>query len=484
MAASKFWTKKRIVILTLILIVLVTAIVLGVVFGLKSGEVKTAEESVARGSLSSNISSSGTVVEAGITRDIPFYAAVNDITDLSDIKDYDSNFSWTDFLVNAIINDVPLYYKVTYANSAMCGKRNVLNTKSDNITVFRVSPLYIDFEALKSDYDRLVAEGVISRDTTLSDFILDVFLAPGGSDSGLPDDLNDYLILDESEAAVREIDTDYVKSLIEEATSPEESGAIEYTLYNFNLTVGTYIGMDSTVFRVSVTQLYTSFTVTEYDVASIDKMLRESAASEAETGVKQGVYAAVTINALNGRKVLAEIQEILTGSYSSGVAYYAVKAKIVFGEPKVVDLTSPADEDAEMAAAYLAENPGAEEMRYLDYTYYDESLDVETVEGLGIDVNDILTREEVLVGYSVAVRVPQEVVYNSLIVPTKCIFYDSESKPYVTVRESGRDKRVYVRILLSTGTEAAVEANSGYELNEGDKVVYRADDSLISSILG
>ena len=106
------------------------------------------------------------------------------------------------------------------------------------------------------------------------------------------------------------------------------------------------------------------------------------------------------------------------------------------------------------------------------------------VNALGIDVNDILTREEVLVGYSVAVRVPQEVVYNSLIVPTKCIFYDSESKPYVTVRESGRDKRVYVRILLSTGTEAAVEANSGYELNEGDKVVYRADDSLISSILG
>ena len=223
MAASKFWTKKRIVILTLILIVLVTAIVLGVVFGLKSGEVKTAEESVARGSLSSNISSSGTVVEAGITQDIPFYAAVNDITDLSDIKDYDSNFSWTDFLVNAIINDVPLYYKVTYANAAMRGKRNVLNTKSDNITVFRVSPLYIDFEALKSDYDRLVAEGVISGDTTLSDFILDVFLAPGGSDSGLPDDLNDYLILDESEEAVREIDTDYVKSLIEAATSPEES---------------------------------------------------------------------------------------------------------------------------------------------------------------------------------------------------------------------------------------------------------------------
>lgn len=484
MAAGKFWTKKRIVVFTLILIILVTAVVLGVVFGLKSGEVKTAEESVARGSLSSSISSSGTVVETGITQDIPFYAAVNDITDLDDIKDYDSNFSWTDFLVNAIMNEVPLYYKVVYTDREMRGARNILTTKSENRTVFRVSPMYFDFEALRADYDELVAAGVISQDTTLSDFMLDIILAPGGSDDGLPSELNKYLILDESEEAVREINTDYVKALIEAAVSPEESGAIEYTLYNFNLTEGTYIGMDSTVFRVSVTQLYTSFTVTEYDVASIDKMLRESAAAEAETGVKQGVYAAVTINALNGRKVLAEIQEILTGSYSSGVAYYAVKAKIVFGEPKVVDLDSPAESDAELAARYIAENPGAEEMRYLDYTYYDESLDSETVEGLGVDVTDILTREEVLVGYSVAVRVPQEVVYNSLIVPTKCIFYDSESKPYVTVRESGRDKRVYVRILLSTGTEAAVEANSGYELNEGDKVIYRADDSLISSILG
>ena len=44
--------------------------------------------------------------------------------------------------------------------------------------------------------------------------------------------------------------------------------------------------------------------------------------------------------------------------------------------------------------------------------------------------------------------------------------------------------RTLICMPLSTGTEAAVEANAGYELNEGDIVIYKADDSLISSILG
>ena len=484
MASSKFWTKKRIVIFTILLLAVIAAVVLGVVFGLKNNEVKTAEEFVARGSLSSSISSSGTVVETGITQDVPFYAAWKNVTSLEDITDYDDNFSWTDFIINAVVNDTPLYYKVVYVNGDMRGKRNIFTTHSDTTVIFRAAPLYLDFDAIRSDYERLVAAGVISGDTTLSDFILSVFLAPGGSDESLPVQLQNYLIIDTSPEAETVITTDYVKAVIEDATTPEESGIIEYSVYNFNLTENTFLSMDSNVFRVSVTQLYTSFTVTEYDVASIDKMLRESAASEAETGVKQGVYAAITVNALNGRRVLAEIQEILTGSYNSGVAYYAVKAKIVFGEKVTLDLTDPDTLITDEAQSYMETHPDATSVTYLDYTYYDESLTRETVEGLGIDITDILTREEVLVGYSVAVRVPQEVVYNSLIVPTKCIFYDSESKPYVTLRESGKDKRVYIRILLSTGTEAAVEANAGYELNEGDIVIYKADDSLISSILG
>ena len=156
----------------------------------------------------------------------------------------------------------------------------------------------------------------------------------------------------------------------------------------------------------------------------------------------------------------------------------------MFGAATVLDLTVQENAESDIGRAYLAANPDAAEMVYLDYGYYDPALSAETVGGLGVDIYDILSREEVLSGYSVAVRVPQEVVYDSLIVSTQCVFYDGENRPYVIVRDGSRERRVYVRILLSTGTEAAVEAQDGYELNEGDRIIYRANDSLLSSILG
>ena len=67
---------------------------------------------------------------------------------------------------------------------------------------------------------------------------------------------------------------------------------------------------------------------------------------------------------------------------------------------------------------------------------------------------------------------------------TKCIFYNDANEPYVLVREGSRERRVAVTVTLSTGSDAAVTPKNEGELKEGDSIVYRADDSLLSSILG
>ena len=109
------------------------------------------------------------------------------------------------------------------------------------------------------------------------------------------------------------------------------------------------------------------------------------------------------------------------------------------------------------------------------------------MEALGVDVTDLVEREEVLENYSVAVRVQKTAVIDKLIIPTKCIFYDDAKNPYVLVKRDNKEARVYVKVLLSTGSEAAVEVKESKDeeaLVAGDKIVYKAESSLISSILG
>ncbi|MBO5773728.1 MAG: hypothetical protein J6R44_02715, partial [Clostridia bacterium] len=126
-------------------------------------------------------------------------------------------------------------------------------------------------------------------------------------------------------------------------------------------------------------------------------------------------------------------------------------------------------------------------LKYSSYAYYDENLTPEKVEALGVDITDMVLREEVLENYSVAVRVQKTAVLDKLIIPTKCIFYDDGKNPYVLVKRDNKEVRVYVKVLLSTGSEAAVEVKNAKDENaliEGDKIVYKAESSLISSILG
>ena len=166
------------------------------------------------------------------------------------------------------------------------------------------------------------------------------------------------------------------------------------------------------------------------------------------------VYAAVSINALGGRELVADIISIEEGKNSSGIAYFTLLARLIFPEN--------------------SENP---------YTYYDEFLTNNTVAYLGIDLKDNVREDELLDNYSVTVSAQKTVVENALIVPTKCIFYDDAKKPYLTVLDAEKkERRVYIKITLSTGTDAAVVAAEGYTLNEGDVLRYIADATLIGSL--
>ena len=81
------------------------------------------------------------------------------------------------------------------------------------------------------------------------------------------------------------------------------------------------------------------------------------------------------------------------------------------------------------------------------------------------------------------VSAQKTVVENTLIVPTKCIYYDDAKRPYVAVLDADKkEKRVYIKITLSTGVDAAVVAADGYTLNEGDVLRYIAESGLISSL--
>ena len=478
MANTKFWTKKRIIIAVAVLLILIAIVVVAVIYGVKSSEPETALETVTRGSLQSSISSSGTITEVGVAVDVPLYAAVNGIDDADSIGDYRDDFNWADFILNSIYNDqfgndLPaLYYSVISVNPDFVDATVKINTHDPATALFRVAPVVLNVENLKALYQEMKDSGAFDGEEvqhSLLGFALAILLEPGGSDDTLPDDLESFFKIDSDNPI--EVTTGYINDIVSTNLGGIDSSGIDYTLSNFRLKEKEWYGVQTKIFKVDFTQVYTSFTVNEYDIAKIDARLRAD----------EKVYAALSVNALNGRKVLSEITEISKGASSGGVSYYGVVARVIFGE--VVDLDAAEGELSPIAEEYLSLNPGATG-KILDFTYYDSDLDAETVTGLGIDNRDILTRDEVLIGYSVAVRVQQEGIADTLIVPTKCIFYNDANEPYVLVREGRRERRVAVTVTLSTGSDAAVTPKNEGELNEGDSIVYRADDSLLSSILG
>lgn len=468
---KKFWNKKNIIVTVVVALVVIALVVAIVLISIDNKEVKTAEATVTRGSLSTSISASGVVATAGIDESIPLFVCVNNITDFETITDYTADdFSWNYAIINS--STAPIVYEVTYVNEDLQNVKTIFNTTDDNVVIMEVMPYYLDWSKLEDAKDNAILEGKLSEGSTTSDFLFMLLLTEKDNPLSIP---SEYLKISTDESEKVTIDTDYLVSIIEKVASTEEMTSLEYSISNLKLKEGDTITIDQNVFKLTLSQLYTSFTVTEYDVADIDSKLRGG----------QKVYAGVTVNALGGRKVIAEIQEIIKGSYSSGIAYYAVKAKIVFGMEATLDLNDK--DNLRSSAAQVALSKGHKTLTYADFSYYDENLTPEAVEALGIDITDMVTRDEVLENYSVAIRVQKTAVIDKLIVPTKCIFYDDANTPYVLVVRDNKQIRVYVKVLLSTGSEAAVEIKDAKQegaLVDGDIVIYQADSSLISSILG
>ncbi len=468
---KKFWNKKNIIITVIVSLIIIGLIVAIVLISIGNNEVKTAEASVTRGSLSTSISASGVVVTAGISEQIPLFACVNDITDYETITDYTSDdFSWSYAIINS--STAPIVYAVTYVNQDIQNVKTTFRTTDENVVIMEVMPYYLDWSKLEDAKNDAVLNGTLKEDSTTSDFLFMLLLSEKDNPLYVP---SEYLKLSTNPNDKVTIDSDYFVNIIENVASIEEMNSLEYSISNLKLKEGDTVTVDQSVCKLTLSQLYTSFTVTEYDVADIDAKLRSG----------EKAYAAVTVNALGGRKVVAEIQEIVKGSYSSGIAYYAVKAKIIFGLEATLDLTD--EDNLHSSAAQYALSKGEETLIYADFSYYDSYLTPEVVEALGVDITDRVEREEVLENYSVAIRVQKTAVLDKLIIPTKCIFYDDAKNPYVLVTRGNKETRVYVKVLLSTGSEAAVEVKDAKQddaLIEGDKIIYQADSSLISSILG
>ncbi len=464
-------TIKNIVVLVIVALVIIALVTAIIIISVKNKEVPTAEASVTRGSLSTSINASGVVASAGINENLPLFAAINNITDYDSITEYTGeDFNWSYALINS--STAPIVYRVQYVNPDFQNVKKVLRTGEENVTVMKVAPYYINWSKLEEAKDEAVLEGILNENSTVADFVIYLLGTNNDNPFAIP---SEYLELSTNPDETVSIDTNYVSTIIEKVASLEETSTLEYSISNLKAKEGDTVTVDYNVFKISLSQLYTSFTVTEYDANSI----------HAKISAGEKAYAGVTINALNGRKVVAEIQEIIAGAHASGISYYAVKAKIIFGIEDTLDLTK--EENLVSSAAQHAKSKGHATLAYASYTYYDPSLTPEKVEALGVDITDRVEREEVLENYSVAIKVQKEAVIDKLIIPTKCIFYDDSKNSYVLVTRGNRESRVYVKVLLSTGSEAAVEVSNVKDenaLTDGDKIIYQAESSLISSILG
>ncbi|MBO5775824.1 MAG: hypothetical protein J6R35_00455 [Clostridia bacterium] len=468
---QKFFTKRNIIILVIISVVVLALVAAIIVMAVGKNEVKTSEASVTRGSLATSINASGVVADVGISEYLPLFVAIHRITDIDTIIDYaGDDFDWTYALLNS--TSTPIAYKVTYVNTELRNVKTTFSTEDDNVVIMRVAPYFINWTKLDDAKNEAILNGDMPAGSTTADYLMMLIFTNQDDPYDIP---AEYLELSTDPNKEVVVDTDYLKRIVQKSSSLEENGVLEYAISNLNVIEDATVTAKTNIFKITLTQLYTSFSVTEYDVADIDKKIRAG----------EKVYAGVTINALGGRKVIAEIQEIIKGNYSSGIAYYAVQAKIIFGVEKTLDLT--VENNLHSSAAQVAKNKGKTELKYASFEYYDPYLTPEKVESLGIDITDIVEREEVLTNYSVTIKVQKTAVIDKLIIPTKCIFYDDSKTPYVLVKRDNKEVRVYIKVLLSTGSEAAVEvreAKDENKLSDGDKIIYQADSSLISSILG
>lgn len=442
--------KKRIIrmriLYTVVAVLLIAAAVVTIVyFSTRKTKGTLAEASVVRASLSSNLSSTGVVKNLAFETDIPLAAfTVEDIKTISDITENDYALNLITLLGEG--SQGPILYRVTWVNKDYLGKETDFSTSDASADLITLTPVYFDWEKAAEHYALEVSAGTTEAEN-VKEYVLFLLLREGVSDAD-PSAFPDEFWREDADGAVT-ITTKRIGDLI--LAELEHVDEIEFTVSHFTWRKGDILILDNNLFRVTYSELFVSFTLSEYDVAGIHARMQAG----------ERVYASVGINALSGRELLAEIVEIETGKNASGVSYFALLGRLVFSQ--------------------IVQDADGNEIG--DYTYYDAFLTNNTVTYLGIDLTDNVRAEELLDNYSVTVSAQKTVVENTLVVPTKCIYYDDAKRPYVTVLDAEKkEKRVYIKITLSTGTDAAVVAADGYTLNEGDVLRYIADSTLIGSL--
>ena len=445
-------TKKTwgIIIRSAIAVVIVAVItVLIVLLARDSDGTKTSESAVSRGTLSSTISASGIVKEIKYSTDIPLAALIYGVDDITKLEDATYQTNWANILLNA--DQSPLAYRVDRVESVISNKKLYVNENTEPMELLTLTPVYFNIAAYKEAYE--AAQGSGASDETIVAFLLRIlFEEPTGSvDISVISER--FLIPDTSSTMV--VSTSFVNDLMKSTVAAGTT--LEYTLSRVTYREGDYLTLGSTLLSVDYDQSFVSYTVSEYDYREIEERLREG----------ENVYAAVSVNALNGEKVLAHVQKMVSTSNVSGVSYYTLLAKLVYGHPVELE----------------PEVPEGDPVISVDYTYYQSELTGDYIRRIGLPTDRTLSPEDIINGYSVTVTSQKNAVYNTLIVPTKCIFYDDAKNPYVILLdEKKKEKRVYIKITLSTGTEAAITPAEGYSLSEGDMVKFLGDSSLLSSL--
>lgn len=442
--------KKRIlrmrILYTVVAVLLIAAAVVTIIyFSTRKTKGTLAEASVVRASLSSNLSSTGVVQNLAFDTDVPLAAlTVEDTKTISEIMENDYAVNLVALLGEGSLG--PILYRVTWVNKDYLGKETEFSTVDASSDLITLTPVYFDWEKAAEYYAIEVSAGTTDAEN-VKEYVLSLLLREGVSDTD-PSAFPDEFWREDANGAVT-ITTQRIGDLILEEL--EHVDEVAFTISHFTWRKGDILILDNNLFRVSYSELFVSFTLSEYDVAGIHARMQNG----------ERVYASVGINALSGRELLAEIVEIQTGKNTSGVSYFLLLGRLVF--------------------SHIVENADGTESG--DYTYYDPFLTDNTVTYLGIDLADNVRPEELLDNYSVTVSAQKTVVENALVVPTKCIYYDDAKRPYVTVLDAEKkEKRIYIKITLSTGTDAAVVAVDGYTLNEGDVLRYVADSTLIGSL--
>jgi len=437
----------RVAIAVVIVAVAVTVIIL---LTRNNDSSKTSESVVSRGTLSSTISASGIVKEISSTTAIPLAALIYDVKDITELENASYEINWATILLNA--DQSPLAWRVDKVESIIADKKLRVDNDTGDRQLLTLTPVYFDVAAFKQAYEDAHGAGV--SDEAILGILLHILFQDNTGHMD-PTTISE-VFLKPNLSETRIVSTSFVDDLMKTSVSLDDS-RMEYTLARVTYKEGDYLTLESTLLTASYKQLYVSYTVSEYDYREIAERLRAD----------ENVYAAVSVNALKGEKVLAHVQKMVSSTNTSGVSYYTLLGRLVFG--REVELPP--------------ETEGGTPLRTVDYTYYRDELTGDYIRRIGLPVDKTLEPEDVINGYSVTVTSQKKAVYDTLIVATKCIFYDDSKNPYVILLdEKGKEKRVYIRIILSTGTEAAVSPADGYALSEGDKIKYLGDSSLISSL--